>query len=265
MQPIYMAGNCTPAYQLNWSLAVFWRSPQHCEDWLGPLRAATEPDGVRILEHTFRSSTVSQFLLSTTPQVCPQDFVRAVKGRLQHIVRSERPKAFRRNYSFRSVGRVKRATVERYVRDQLGHHPMADAEVQERLRKQHDVQASAGISEPRHTSRGLYWYGLHLVFVNEGRWMEIRPEVLKGIQTSIAGTAAKRQCSLSRVALLPDHVHLLLGCPGQRSPEELALSFMNNVAHACGMRPLLRFSYYAGTVGEYDLGAVRASLDGPGG
>lgn len=94
LAPIYTPGNCRPAYQLTWSLTVFWRPETTDAAWLDPLQRATEPDGVRILEHRFVRPGASQFLLSTTPQVSPLAFIRSVKGRLQRLVRRDWPRAF---------------------------------------------------------------------------------------------------------------------------------------------------------------------------
>jgi hypothetical protein len=86
--------------------------------------------------------------------------------------------------------------------------------------------------------------------------MEIREEVLEKRLTTIEAAAAKHDHRLSRAALLPDHVHLTLGCGIGESPEQVVLGYMNNCAYACGMAGVFRFGYYAGTIGEYDRGAV---------
>jgi REP element-mobilizing transposase RayT len=62
--PIYTSENCRPAYQLNWSLSVFWNHALTAADWLSELQAATEADGVRVLEHRFARADISQFLVS---------------------------------------------------------------------------------------------------------------------------------------------------------------------------------------------------------
>ena len=46
------------------------------------------------------------------------------------------------------------------------------------------------------------------------------------------------------------------GCKIDQSPEDIALGFLNSGAIALGMKPQFKFGYYAGTTGEYDLGAV---------
>jgi hypothetical protein len=65
---------------------------------------------------------------------------------------------------------------------------------------------------------------------------------------------------LSRAGILADHVHLLLGCNLAESPQEVALGYLNNLAYAQQMRRVYQFGFYVGTVGEYDLGAIRRNL-----
>jgi len=66
-KPLYTATNCHGAYQLNWTLSVFWREPIASAPWLDPLKQATEPEGVRILEHRLSDPSVSQFFLASVP------------------------------------------------------------------------------------------------------------------------------------------------------------------------------------------------------
>ncbi|MCX5671428.1 MAG: hypothetical protein NTU94_08945 [Planctomycetota bacterium] len=179
MEPIYTPENTVAAYQLNWSLSVFWRAAAAAEaTWLDSLRDATEPDGIRVLEHRFSDDRTSQFLLSTKPSVSPARLLRSLKGRVQHLVREAVPKALRRNYSLRSIGAAKRSAIEAYISGQVEHHPMADERVQERLSSYQREFPGTDLSIPRRSAHGQYWYNLHLVLVNEGRWMEIEHDVL---------------------------------------------------------------------------------------
>ncbi len=61
---------------------------------------------------------------------------------------------------------------------------------------------------------------------------------------------------LSRAGILPDHLHLVLGCPLNSAPRDIALGFMNNLAYVQGIRPVYQFGAFAGTVGEYDHRAL---------
>ena len=122
MTPIYTSDNCTLAYQLRWSLTLFWTSPCHSDEWLPALRAATETDGVRIL-------------------------IRKASSAKGHLV--------------------------------------------------------------------------------------------------------------SRIGIVPDHLHMTLGTHPDEAPRDVALSYMNNIAFAHGMNPVLMYGCYLAGFGEYDLGAIR--------
>ena len=257
MSPLYTPHNTSAAFELNWGLTLFWRNAPVREDlWLSQLQQATEPDGVRVLKHQLTTGDASQFFVSTKPHVSPSELIRSVKGRLQNLIRQQAPKAFQRNYCVRSIGSATRQVVEDYVAGQLGHHPMADPDVQQRLAKFQKVYPDVDLSQPCFSAHGMYWYNLHVVLVNDDRWMEIREEVLNQLSSMIERAAAKHGYRLSRVGLLPDHVHMTMGCPIEKSPQEIALGYLNNGAYVYGMKPVYRFGYYVGTLGEYDRGAV---------
>ena len=76
----------------------------------------------------------------------------------------------------------------------------------------------------------------------------------------VVGVAKKHGHALSRAALLADHLHLALGGNIRLSPEEIALSYLNNLAFANDMQPFIQHGYFGGTFGEYDLGAIRQAL-----
>jgi REP element-mobilizing transposase RayT len=255
--PIYTAENCRPAYQLNWSLTVFWNHPAEGAEWFADLRRVTEPDGVRLLEHRFCEPGVSQFLVSTIPRVAPPQLIRSVKGRLQHLVRAQFPQALRRHYCLRSVGRIDRNTAEEYVRAQMERHPMADPRIQSLLARYQIQSSEVDLSQARSTAHGQFWYNLHLVFVHEQRWREVRETALAHTHDMILATAQKHGHLLSVGGLVPDHVHLTLGCAWEESPADAVLSYMNNLAFAAEMAPIFKFGFYAGTIGEYDRGAMR--------
>jgi REP element-mobilizing transposase RayT len=257
MEPIYTSHNTKPAYQLNWGLTLFWRqSPVPAASWFADLQQATQADGVRVIKHRITTGEAGQLFISTKPHVSPSRALRFVKGRLQHLIRDQAPKAFQRNYCVRSIGSAKRSVVEDYVANQLGHHRMDDPRVQQRLARFQRSYPEVDLREPSFSAHGMYWYNLHVSVVNEERWMEVQEDVLSRLSEMIHRAASKHGDRLSRVALLADHIHLTMRCPIDRSPEEVALSYLNNCAYACGRKPVFQFSYYVGTFGEYDRGAV---------
>jgi len=74
-------------------------------------------------------------------------------------------------------------------------------------------------------------------------------------------SCAKHNWRLSRIGLLSNHLHILVGPAVDDSPNEVALAFLNNMAYAQGMKPLFRFSFFAGTFGEYDRGAIWNAME----
>jgi REP element-mobilizing transposase RayT len=204
---IYTPDNCHPAYQLNWSLAVFWNHPERDSAWFADLQQATEKDGVRLLEHRILEPGVSQFFVSTTPQVAPPQLVRSVKGRLQYLLRDRYPSAFRRHYGLRSVGKASRRAIEEYVRGQVEHHPSADPRVQHAMARFQIHCPDVDLSQPRRTAHGQFWYNLHLVFVHAERWREVREAVLDRTQRTILAAATKHGHLLSEGGIVPDHIH----------------------------------------------------------
>jgi hypothetical protein len=57
--------------------------------------------------------------------------------------------------------------------------------------------------------------------------------------------------------VMPDHVHIALRGNLDHSPEQIALSFQNNLAHMLDRGAVWRNSYYVGTFGVYDMRAIR--------
>lgn len=259
-RPLYTLQNCKAAYQLNWSITVFWNEAITHESWLDPLTEQTESDSVRILQHHFRSAVVSQFLVSSKPEIAPAQLLRSIKGRLQYILRADRPGAFKRNYALRSIGAAKQEVVDRYIASQIKHHPMADpaAACLFQQFQQHDPDVD--LSAVRSTAHGRFWYNLHLVICNNGRWRDLDRNTLGVISRIVRAVSEKYGFLLKRCALLPDHTHIEVGCTFDVSPADTALRFMNNIVYAFQMRPLLEFSYYVGTIGEYDRGVCSAGM-----
>jgi REP element-mobilizing transposase RayT len=260
-QAIYTAQNCQAAYQLNWSLSLFPSTalPEKSE-WLTALAEVTEADGVRLLECHQRSERVVQFMISTLPEVSPSAAIRSVKGRLQHLLRHQIPQAFRRNYRLESVGEVNNRVLQAYVTGQVQRHPMADSRVAQRLAQLQFHDDRVDLSVLRYSAHGQFIFNLHLVLENAGHLHDVRQEALAGLRAMLVRACDKKSWLLSRIGMVSNHMHVLLGCDVVDSPREIALSLMNNLAYAQGMKSVFEFSYYAGTFGNYDRDAIRRML-----
>ncbi len=255
--PIYLPQTTSAAWQLDWSLTVFWQKAPFANDWLEELQTSLESDGIRLLEHRFSREDHSLFWLSTLPGVKPVEMLQRVKGRLQHLVRNQWPQALRRNYDLHSIGSTRRDKAEQYVATQLPHHFPDDPEQRAALFDMQFVNPEIDLSQPRFSSHGRFRCNLHLVLVHVDRWQQMQPAMHERVRAMIRRAAESKGHLLSRLGLLPDHLHLVLGFSPDESPEEIALSYMNNIASVYDMEPILKPSYYIGTIGEYDLGAIR--------
>lgn len=258
MEPIYTPESTAAAYQLNWSLALFGKKDLPDQAiWLDALKAATEPDGVRILASNLRSKNTLQLFVSTRPESSPSNVVRSVKGRFQYLVRDRLPKAFRRNYHIHSTGEAKASVLDHYVAGQAAKHRMADQAVQARLESLQFHDKAVDLSKPSIGTYGQYLNSLQIVVENTETWHEVRETQLQRVREIIVRAANKKGWSLSRIGLLSNHVHVLLGAGVTESPQSVALSLMNNIAYVYELKPILKFSFYVGTFGGYDRGVVR--------
>jgi REP element-mobilizing transposase RayT len=168
--------------------------------------------------HRLELPPVIQFLVSTLAIVAPSQLVRSVKGRLQHVRRHEIPRGFRRNYRLESIGSAKREVVERYVAEQLGHHPMADRRAQEKLAGCQIDCPGIDLAQVRYTAHGQYVYNLHLVLVHTDRWREFREDALRKTHDTVRRICDKKGYLLSKAGILPDHLHVTAGYDVERSP-----------------------------------------------
>jgi len=261
MQPIYTASNTTSAYQLNWSLSLFGKTAlPPLTDCLDQLKTDTERDGVRILEARIKPPNVGQFLVSTRPGLTPWEIARSVKGRWQYAIRSQDAGAFRRNYHIESVGEVTCSVLDKYVAVQPERHSMVDPRVQERLLSLQFYDPEIDLRSARMSAHASFIYDLQVVVENAECLQNVEASVLSSSREMIIRAALKKQWLLSRIGIVSNHIHILLGARLTDSPASIALALMNNLAYAQGMNCVLRFSYYVGTFGPYDRNAVRQLL-----
>lgn len=118
------------------------------------------------------------------------------------------------------------------------------------------------LSAPSETLSGRYWYNLHLVLVSRQRERCHDAAHLAMLRDQSQRIAERKGHKVSTLSVMPDHVHMALRGNLEHAPEEIALSFMNNLAYAAGQKPLWQFGYYIGSFGEYDMNAVRDRTHG---
>jgi putative transposase len=257
----YTDHNLCPAYKLRYSWSGF---PAKGSEFpgspppslLSETRSFWAQDGLHLLEHSWSHSLI-QLTFSTLPSVSPVHLAARAKGRLQHAMRMDDIAAnFARNYSIRSLGENIRETVESYISDQVHKADLADPKYREGLQhcvvENHDLD----LSTPTRTSSGVAWYDLHVVFVTADRFrIDSRSTAVK-IRDASRRTAADNGYGLSRLSVMPDHMHMLVRGNPRESPQEISLSFQNRTEQAVGNFRLWQFGFYVGTVGDYSLKSI---------
>jgi REP element-mobilizing transposase RayT len=260
--PLYRLENIhSPAYHLRYTWTGWPSSgtfpPEPKQDFFDALADAWEKDGLRLLEKSWCPEKI-QVTCSVKPTVAPSFFTGRVKGRLEHALRNAGATIeFSRKVAFRSVGENKREQVEAYIANQVVKERFIDPRFAELVARYTQVNHFVRLQEPTATKRGRYWYDLHLVFVTEQRERFVDDSSLQRFKLTCEKNAQKKGYLMGSFSVMPDHLHLALRGNVEESPEEISLGFMNNIAFAFGQRAVLRPSYYVGTFGDYDMGAVR--------
>ena len=146
--------------------------------------------------------------------------------------------------------------MEAYVSSQLKQHPPTNDRWRSLFDDLQIINPDVNLLQPRFTAHGRCVCNLHLVFVHDRRTAEVRKEVWVAVREMIRKASSTKGHLLSRVGIVPDHLHLSLGILPEEKPQDVALSYMNNIAFAQGMRPVLMHGCYLSGFGAYDLGAI---------
>jgi REP element-mobilizing transposase RayT len=260
-EPIYRPADLRAAYQLRYGWTG-WPSrtafPTTLLAHVLPAIAAEwESDGLRVLESSLAAEQI-QLTLSTTPHVTPVMLAARIKGRIQHHCRRNGVLIdFSRKLAARSLGDPTRTDVETYIRNQVPNQPLADERFREMLTAFTVVNPHVDLSRPVESNSGRYWYNLHLVLVVRERFRIGDAATFAKIRDTAMRICVKKGYTASTLAVLPDHLHLAVRGAITQSPQEIALTFLNNLAYALDQRPWWEPGYYAGTFGEYGMAAVR--------
>jgi REP element-mobilizing transposase RayT len=263
MYPHYTPAELAAAFHLRYSWtawpAVTQHFPGHLDRLLEQLTPAWEADGLRLLEYRCRPDLV-QVLASVLPTIAPVFCAQRMKGRLEHALRqSGTPVSFSRKLSVTSVGRNCRGQIERYIQEQVAHHRFVDPSWRARLSELMVVDPKVDLAQPTETTRGRYWFNLHLVLITDWRVPISSFATLLDLRDRALLIAQEQGYLVSRLALVPDHLHIALRGPPDVSPEQIALTYLNELADVHGR--LWKAGYYAGTFGEYGMAAIRRMSD----
>jgi REP element-mobilizing transposase RayT len=261
-QPLYTAENLrNPAFHLRYTWSGWPSSDsfpgQPGGEALEELDSLWKKDGMRRLETNWQPNLI-QFTFSVTPQVSPVLFAARVKGRLQHALHAAgTPVKFSRKLAVRTIGDNTTADVEAYIQRQVKKEPLADARFKQFLEEFTIINPDIDLSQPTASGSGRYWYNLHLVLVVRERDRFADRDSLTTLRDQSLSIGEKKDYGVSTISVMPDHLHVALRGNIEHSPEQIALSFLNNLAYTLGQKPVWQYSYYVGTFSEYNMNAVR--------
>lgn len=261
-QPHYVAEDIDPNYRLYYDWTG-WPSqtslpPEPDSPLFDALADQWEGDGIRPLEWNWDDDQV-QLCASVEPSVTPVTCAARIKGRLQHALRkANTPVKFSRNLSVLTVGESNSERVETYIEEQVDREELADPSFAEFLEQFTVCNTAVDLSEATKTGSGRYWYNLHIVLVYRDRYRITDEDSLATLRDGSLKIADKKGHRIASLAVMPDHLHMALRGDVSQSPEEIALGFMNNLAHLMGQVMLWEPSYHVSTFGAYDMWAIRS-------
>jgi REP element-mobilizing transposase RayT len=151
-----------------------------------------------------------------------------------------------------------RVQLEAYIRNQVANEALVDDRFRDMLTSLTVAYPDVDLSVPIETRSSRYWYNLHLVLVIRSRDRIGDAACLARIRDTTLRICVRKGYAASVLSVLPDHLHLAFRGVVTHAPGEIALSFLNNLAHALGRRRWWEAGYYAGTFGEYGMTAVQS-------
>jgi REP element-mobilizing transposase RayT len=262
LKPIYTSESVQRVFNLKYSWSGWLReaAPYRLpiEEHAQLLLPVWQEDGIRL--ESFRcQGNMLLAVFDAQPSISPVIACRKIKGRLDHSLRQDGATRFSRKVSFRSLGVNTRDVVESYVARQVRKSNYGDPRFREFL-SEFTVMGKADLADPYQGASSNYWYNLHLVIALHDRSYPVtRPENFVKLRDACFQIAKKKGYVISCLSIMPDHIHLALRGNVEHSPEEIALSFMNNLSFVLGFNRIWSEEYYAGTFSEYDVRAVKQS------
>lgn len=242
--PIYTHENCLFAYQLHWELVISWRFKVSDSRWYESLRKRTLPTGIQISNHRFLQPGTSRFLVSTRPNLAPLALIDDIQELLQDIVRVELPHALHNTFRLRSLGILSRTALEELVDSDISHDKTS------RERPLSQISQPIDLSHPQTCKRGSYSYNLQVVLESDPNVSPKPKSFQKMAHDEVLHISQANNVSLSCATIQPDHFDIVLGCPIELAPADVALKFMNTLAESCFRKPIFRFSVFTSTFGE---------------
>jgi REP element-mobilizing transposase RayT len=118
------------------------------------------------------------------------------------------------------------------------------------------INSDVDLSQPAESARGRYGYNLHVVLITEDRFRITDTEFLRSIRDGCLKVAAKKGHLISRLSVMPDHLHIAMRPGINDAPLDIIYAYQNNLAYLVRQQRIWCDGYYVGTFGEYTTRAV---------
>ncbi len=211
-------------------------------------RVAAE-HGFHVLGHQVEPRAV-RAIVSLRPEHAPAHVTRTIKGNLAADARRllELRQIWSRGWFLRSVGSVTADVVRSYVAGQIAHHRALPVEQPQEatLARYHADVDSAKLRSAAHV---VFEYNVHVVFGTLRRFDFLDREVSQQLVDYLRFACEKHQWVPWDIEVVWNHVHLFLGLRPADSPQDAALSLMNNSAYFLHRR-------YAGALRDAKIESV---------
>lgn len=239
MRAIYDPDHVRVSDDLRWSLTITPDGPTTPPvQWTDRLRSVLLGDGIHLLGVTQPHAGTLGFDVTTPPSVAPADIVWLCRGALQDSLRTRKKLQLRRKFRLSSVGGETTVAGDRFIAGRLERRSTSG------VSEHHGHRRSA----PRRIDHGVHDLTLRIVAVHDKRFRTMRGADRETTMRAILDTAAKYDHDPIEVTAAPDHLWMTVNVPAERSPGEVALSYLNNVAFRHGMRPVFERGYHIETV-----------------
>ena len=243
-RPPFRPENMTYAYQLHYHLGfrTKYRTPVFGAD---ETRSAFWPILAEICSRNDYHLLTSDFdecfvrlLLSLRPNHAPAEVVQAIKANSSRHLLDALPdieslmgerRLWARGYYLRSVGDSPAQAIREYIRKQRQHHGVEEGST--RLLARHSHPAATPFYELRSLGHCVTEYNCHFVFSARGHVPVIEESHADGLLRYLKRVAETRQFVILELSILSDHVHMLAALRPTQSPEQVALTVMNNTHH----------------------------------
>jgi putative transposase len=267
MNPTFTAENVKVAFETRYHFGWYAHGRQARFDRIettldSAFQEVTQRHDYRVLEYDIQPQVV-RAVLSLTPATSPAEVTRSIKGNLAAAVRKECDlrDLWSRGWFVRSVGHVTNDVVRHYVAQQHDDReslPMA---------RHRDLGDPSALRVSQH---GKFECNLHVVFVTERRQEFLDVEVAEALVAYWRQVCEKKRWLAWNIEVVWNHAHLFLGVSPNESPNDVAMSLLNNAEYFLSRRyaalrreverTVWQPGYYVGTVGSATTAQVKAYL-----